>query len=122
MDLLLMGALRPDPTWIGLDERTVLIVDPEGAVRVVGSGNGLVARRAPSVRARPPQVGRALEASDCGLTYLPRAVAQHGLPPILAIAGRVSILAGTLLAWIVWIRYQCLGSAASTKPEVLTEV
>lgn len=45
-----------------------------------------------------------------------------GLPPILVIAGGVSILVGTLLAGIVWIRDQCLGSAASTEPEVLTEV
>jgi len=60
--LLLMGALRPDLTWIGMDERTAVIIEAEGAVRVVGSGNVLVARRAPSVRARPPEAGRALEA------------------------------------------------------------
>lgn len=63
--LLLMGALRPDLTWIGLDERTALIVDPDGKVRVIGSGNVLVARRAPSVQAVPPRPGKALEA--CGL-------------------------------------------------------
>jgi cyanophycinase-like exopeptidase len=68
--LLLMGALRPDLTWIGLDERTALFVEPTGEVRVVGPGNVLVARRAPSVRAVPPQNGRPLEAHGLRLDVL----------------------------------------------------
>ena len=60
--LMLMGALRPDLTWVGLDERTALVVYGNGEVEVVGSGNVLVARRSPDVRAEPPRPGKALEA------------------------------------------------------------
>jgi cyanophycinase len=68
--LFLMGAPRPDLTWMGLDERTAAIIDPGGAVRVVGSGNVLVARRAPSVNVRPPEPGRALEARGLRIDVL----------------------------------------------------
>ncbi|GMU41044.1 MAG: hypothetical protein AMXMBFR23_19100 [Chloroflexota bacterium] len=34
-----------------------------------------------------------------------------GLPPVLVLAGGISILAGTLLAGIMWIRYRCLGAS-----------
>lgn len=60
--LMLMGALRPDLTWLGLDERTALVVYPGGEAEVVGSGNVLVARRSPSVQVVPPGPGKALEA------------------------------------------------------------
>lgn len=68
--LLLMGALRPDLTWIGLDERTALVVYPTGEAEVVGSGNVLVARRTPSVQAVPPRPGKALEARGLRLDVL----------------------------------------------------
>lgn len=60
--LLLMASLRPDITWLGLDERTALVIHPNGDAEVVGPGNVLVARRSPSVRVRPPRPGEALEA------------------------------------------------------------
>lgn len=60
--LLLMGALRPDLTWIGLDERTALVVYAGGETEVVGSGNVLIARRSPAVQVVPPRPGAALEA------------------------------------------------------------
>jgi cyanophycinase-like exopeptidase len=65
-----MGALRPDLTWIGLDERTAMVVYPGGDVEVVGSGNVLVARRSPSVQAVPPRPGKALEARGLRLDVL----------------------------------------------------
>jgi cyanophycinase len=68
--LFLMGALRPDLTWIGLDERTALVVYANGGAEVVGSGNVLVMRRNPSVRAVPPQPGKALEARGLRLDIL----------------------------------------------------
>lgn len=68
--LLLMGALRPDLTWIGIDERTALIVEPEETAYVVGSGNVLVARRSPAVQVRPPHAGSALEARGLSLDVL----------------------------------------------------
>ncbi|MCX6021298.1 MAG: cyanophycinase, partial [Chloroflexi bacterium] len=68
--LLLMGALRPDLTWIGLDERTALVISPNGEAEVVGSGNVIVARRSPSVRAVPPRPGKALEARGLHLDVL----------------------------------------------------
>ncbi|PKN83113.1 MAG: hypothetical protein CVU47_00465 [Chloroflexi bacterium HGW-Chloroflexi-9] len=36
-----------------------------------------------------------------------------GLPPILVIVGGVSILAGTLLAGVVWVRHRCFGASTS---------
>lgn len=68
--LLLMGALRPDVTWIGLDERTALIVYPDGTAEVVGPANVLVARRSPAVQVRPPEPGKALEARGLHLDVL----------------------------------------------------
>ncbi|MCC6236022.1 MAG: cyanophycinase [Dehalococcoidia bacterium] len=68
--LLLLGALRPDITWIGLDERTALVIHPSGDAEVVGPANVLVARRSPSVSARPPEPGRALEARGLRLDVL----------------------------------------------------
>ena len=68
--LLLMGALRPDLTWIGLDERTALVVYPSGDAEVIGPGNVLVARRSPSVQVRPPAPGSALEARGLRLDIL----------------------------------------------------
>ncbi|MCK6564161.1 MAG: cyanophycinase [Dehalococcoidia bacterium] len=68
--LLLMGAIRPDITWLGLDERTAVIIEPGGSVRVIGSGNVVVARRTPSVRAVEPRPGRALEARGLRLDVL----------------------------------------------------
>lgn len=68
--LLLMGALRPDLTWIGLDERTALIIHAGGEAEVVGPSNVFVARRSPSVQTRPPEPGRALEARGLRLDVL----------------------------------------------------
>lgn len=68
--LLLMGALRPDLTWIGLDERTALVVYPSGEAEVVGSSNVIVARRSPSVQVVPPRPGKALEARGLRLDVL----------------------------------------------------
>lgn len=68
--LLLLGALRPDITWIGLDERTALFIEPTGEARVAGPGNMVVARRAPSVRMVPPHPGKALEAHGLRLDVL----------------------------------------------------
>ena len=68
--LLLMGALRPDLTWIGLDERTALIVYPGGDAEVVGNSNVIVARRSPSVQVRPPGPDHALEARGLRLDVL----------------------------------------------------
>jgi len=68
--LFLLGALRPDVTWIGLDERTALIVHPDGNAEVVGPANVLVARRSSSVQVRPPEPGRALEARGLRLDVL----------------------------------------------------
>ncbi len=78
--LLLMGAIRPDLTWIGLDERTSLIIEPSGDARVVGPGNVFVARRTPSVQAVPPRPGEAaLEARGLRLDVL-----SHGSRTSLA--------------------------------------
>ena len=60
--LMLMAALRPNLTWVGLDERTALIVHASGEAQVVGPGNVVVARRNPDVRAEAPRPGKALEA------------------------------------------------------------
>lgn len=68
--LLLMGALRPDLTWIGLDERTALVVYPSGDAEVVGSSNVIVVRRSPAVQAVPPRPGKALEAHGLRLDVL----------------------------------------------------
>ena len=68
--LLLMGALRPDLTWLGLDERTALVVHPGGEAEVVGPSSVFVARRSPAVRTRPPEPGRALEARGLRLDVL----------------------------------------------------
>ncbi|MCC6961574.1 MAG: cyanophycinase [Dehalococcoidia bacterium] len=68
--LLAMGALRPDLTWIGLDERTALFISPDGRARVLGSGNVIVARRKPSIRPVAPGPGRALEARGIHLDVL----------------------------------------------------
>jgi len=68
--LFLLGALRPDITWIGLDERTALIFAPDGNAEVVGPANVLVARRSQSVQVRPPEAGRALEARGLRLDVL----------------------------------------------------
>ncbi len=68
--LLLLGAVRPDLTWIGLDERTALVVYPSGEAEVVGSGNMIVARRTPSVQVIPPKPGKALEARGLRLDIL----------------------------------------------------
>lgn len=68
--LLLMGALRPDLTWIGLDERTALIIHAGGEAEVVGPSNVFVARRSPSVQTRPPEPGKALEARGLRLDVL----------------------------------------------------
>jgi len=104
--LFLLGALRPDVTWIGLDERTALIVHPDGNAEVVGPANVLVARHSPSVQVRPPQPGQALEARCLQLDVLghgsratldefqqpcelaaacPRRAADH--PPVASTAG-----------------------------------
>ncbi len=68
--LLLMGALHPELTWIGIDERTALVIDPNGEAEVVGSGNVFVVRRSPSVQAVPPRPGKALEARGLRLDVL----------------------------------------------------
>ncbi|PKN83134.1 MAG: hypothetical protein CVU47_00580 [Chloroflexi bacterium HGW-Chloroflexi-9] len=68
--LLLMGALRPDLTWIGLDERTALVVYPGGDAEVVGDSNVIVVRRSPSVQVRPPEPGKALQARGLRLDVL----------------------------------------------------
>ena len=68
--LLLMGALHPELTWIGIDERTALVIYPDGEAEVVGSGNVFVARRSPSVQAIPPRLGKALEARGLHLDLL----------------------------------------------------
>lgn len=68
--LLLMGALHPELTWIGIDERTSLVIHPDGDAEVVGSGNVFVARRSPSVLAIPPRPGKALEARGLHLDVL----------------------------------------------------
>jgi cyanophycinase len=68
--LLVTAALRPDLTWIGLDERTALVISPDGEAEVVGSGNVIVARRSPSVLAVPPRPGKALEALGLHLDVL----------------------------------------------------
>lgn len=68
--LFLLGALRPDITWIGLDERTALIIYPDGNAEVVGPANVLVTRRSPSVQVRPPEAGRALEVRGLRLDVL----------------------------------------------------
>ena len=77
--LLLMGALRPDLTWIGLDERTALVINRGGESEVVGCGNVRVARTAPAVEVVPPQLGKALEAH--GLRF---DVLAHGSRTTLA--------------------------------------
>ncbi len=77
--LLLLGALRPDITWIGLDERTALVFSPNGDAEVVGPANVLVARRSPSVRVTAPEPGRALEARGLRLDVL-----AHGSRTTLA--------------------------------------
>ncbi len=68
--LLLLGAIRPDFTWIGIDERTALVVYPNDDVEVVGPSNVIIARRSPSVTAIPPQPGKALEAHGLRLDVL----------------------------------------------------
>ncbi len=68
--LLLMGALRPELTWIGIDERTALVIYPSGEAEVVGSGNVFVIRRSPAVQAVPPGPGKALEARGLHLDVL----------------------------------------------------
>lgn len=68
--LLLLGAIRPELTWIGLDERTALVIHPGGEAEVVGSGNVIVMRRSPAVRAVPPAPGKALEARGLHLDVL----------------------------------------------------
>ncbi len=68
--LLLMGALRPDLTWTGLDERTALVVRPGGAAEFIGSGNVIVVRRNRSMRAEPPRPGKALEARGLRIDVL----------------------------------------------------
>ena len=68
--LLLMGALRPDLTWIGLDERTALVIHAGGEAEVVGPSNVFVARRSPSAQIRPPEPGSALEARGLRLDVL----------------------------------------------------
>ncbi len=68
--LLLLAGLRPDITWIGLDERTALIIYPDGNAEVVGPANVLVARRSSSVQVKPPEAGRALEVRGLQLDVL----------------------------------------------------
>lgn len=68
--LFLLGAVRPDVTWIGLDERTALIVFPDGDAEVVGPANVLVARRSTSIQVQPPEPHRALEARGLRLDVL----------------------------------------------------
>lgn len=68
--LLLMGALRPDLTWLGLDERTALVIHPGGEAEVVGPSSVFVVRRSPSVQTRPPAPGMALEARGLRLDVL----------------------------------------------------
>lgn len=68
--ILLMASLRPDLTWIGLDERTALVIHPTGTAEVVGDSNMLVMRRSASVQSVPPGPGRALEARGLRLDIL----------------------------------------------------
>lgn len=64
-NLFLMAALRPELTWIGIDESTALVVYPDERVEAIGSGNVFVFRRAKPAPVLPPQSGKALKA--CGL-------------------------------------------------------
>ena len=68
--LLVTAALRPDLTWIGLDESTALVITPDGEAEVVGRGNILVARRSPMVHAVAPRPGKALEVRGLRLDVL----------------------------------------------------
>lgn len=68
--LFLLGALHPELTWVGIDERTALVIYPSGEAEVVGSGNVFVARRSPGVQAIPPRPGKALEARGLRMDVL----------------------------------------------------
>ncbi len=67
---LLLTALRPDMTWIGIDERTAVIVHPDERVEVIGSSNVFVSRRRKPAKVIPPTEGRPLEAWDLRMDIL----------------------------------------------------
>jgi len=67
---LLLTALRPDMTWVGIDERTAVIVHPDERVEVIGSSNVFVSRRRKPAKVVPPTEGRPLEAWDLRMDIL----------------------------------------------------
>jgi len=78
-NLFLMAALRPELTWIGIDESTALVVYPDESAEVIGSGNVFVFRRAKPGSVSPPQPGKALKACDLRLDIL-----SHGTTTTLS--------------------------------------
>ena len=69
-ELLLMAAMRPSITWLGVDERTAMVVHPDGRCKVVGVGNVMVTRSAHPDIVVPPGDGKALEAWNVRLDVL----------------------------------------------------
>jgi len=79
-NLFLMAALRPQLTWIGIDECTALVVYPDEHVDVIGSGNVFIFRRAQPEHVSPPYSGKALEAWGLCLDIL-----SHGTTTTLSV-------------------------------------
>ena len=63
-EFLLLASLRPDLTWIGIDERTAVVIHPDERVEVIGSYNVFVSRRKKPAKVVSPGQGRPLEAWD----------------------------------------------------------
>ena len=67
---LLLAALRPELTWVGIDERTAIVIHSDDRIEIIGSGNVYVSRRHPPVKVVPPRNDRPLEAWDVRLDIL----------------------------------------------------
>jgi cyanophycinase len=76
---LLLASVRPDLTWVGIDERTAVVVHPDERVEVIGSYNVFVSHRTKPAKVVAPSPTRPLEAWGVQMDIL-----AHGSETTLA--------------------------------------